>query len=377
MGNLLDYVRWRGDLRFEHAKFCEVDNLVLSALSYIDFQGIVTGEDRTERWFEEDCITMKEAAKIYFRDHDVEEETPGLLLSNAFVQLFYLMSRSERYSQLKLSHYINHVDEIEEKQFSAITIQLGDKTCFVAFRGTDDTVVGWKEDFNMCLQTPVPAQKEAVQYLKWVCKSVRGKLRLGGHSKGGNLAVYAAAFSGARIRKRVLEIYNNDGPGFDKRILESEEYKQIQDKIYAYVPQASMIGMLFEHEEGYQIVYSQHKGVFQHDPFTWEIEGPSFVFADELSQGAQILDQTVKDWIFTIDEEQKAVFVESLFQILKNEEVTTLSELSFKKVTAMLKSLNGMDEQTKKILFSTIKTLIGTAKKNVEKEWKQTKIAIK
>lgn len=364
MGNLFDYLEWRGDLTFAQSEFNKVDNLVLSVLSYVELTGIAPEEGCNEK------ITIKEAADYYFEFHDLKEDAPGLLLSNDFIKLFYIMARSKRFGSLQISHYVNHVDEAEEKQFSALTVYLGDRTAFIAFRGTDDTIVGWKEDFNMSFQTPVPSQTEAVSYLKMIMKQTRCKLRLGGHSKGGNLAVFATAFSGIRAQRRVIEIYNNDGPGFTRKIIETDEYKNIMEKIHTYVPQSSVIGMLLEHEESYQVVHSNQKGIFQHDPFSWEITGTEFVYEKNLTHESRVVDQTLKEWILSMDDAQKSEFVDALFGIFEDEEYTTLSELSIKSLGAMIKSYNNMAEETRHMLQKTIKLLIEQAKKNAKIEWK-------
>lgn len=366
MGNIIDYLHWRGDLTFAQSKFNKVDNLILSMLAYVELTEVMPPEDSDE------TITIKEASSHYFTLHDMDKISTGRLISHDIITLFFTMASTPRFSNLQLSHYVNHIDLEAEKQFSALTIQLDENTLFIAFRGTDDTIVGWKEDFNMSFQTPVPSQTEAVEYLKWIMSKSRCRLYLGGHSKGGNLAVYAAAFSGYRARRRVIEVYNNDGPGFTQQVIQTENYKRIQDKIYTYVPQSSVVGMLLEHEEEYRVVHSSQKGLYQHDPFSWEVSGKDFVYEEVLTPASQIFDRTLKEWILQMEDEQKAEFVDGLFAIIAQKEYRTLSELNLRSLGGMMRSFQSMDEETKQILQKTIKSLIDLMKKNARNFRKET-----
>ena len=224
MANILDYLKWRGDISITASPFNAVDSLILSVLSYIPFEEIITEHPLKSNKIE---ISITEAAEL-FSKKTVDEKK---IRSEKDVELFQALAKAPRFADLPLSFYINRTDLEEEKQFSAITISLPDSTSFIAYRGTDLTLVGWKEDFNMSFLCPVPSQTEAVYYLEHVASHIKGKLRLGGHSKGGNLAVYASAFCNKKIQKRILEVYNNDGPGFDLSIIQKEGYKRVEDQI--------------------------------------------------------------------------------------------------------------------------------------------------
>lgn len=367
MANLLDYIAWRGDLTFAQSEFNEVDNLILSMVSYIELTDVMPPEKSDER------ITIREASEKLFGLHDIDTLTIGVMFSHDIFEMFRQMGQSRRYAEAELSHYINHVDQVSEKQFSAITVHLHDGTAYVAYRGTDDTIVGWKEDFNMSFQTPVPSQMEAVAYLKWIMTKTRGNLRLGGHSKGGNLAVFAAAFGGVRARRRVTEIYNNDGPGFTRVVIAKEEYKEIKDKIHTFVPQSSIIGMLLEHEEEYRVVHSAKKGIMQHDPLSWQVLGTKFEYEEMLTKESRVFDASLKECIMQMDDKQKEAFVDGLFHIVTQEEYTKLSELSAKSLTGLVKSFGTMDEETRKILLTTISCFIKMIQKNTAEEIKTHK----
>lgn len=358
MSNILDYLDWRGDLGMMDAPFNEVDNLLLSELSYVAFDAILPGMEE-DRW-----MTLKEAGEIFFSRHKKEE----ILEDRSFLARAPLvlekMAKTRRFQTIRLSFYTNRIDEEEEKQFSALVAECQDGTYFVAFRGTDDTLVGWKEDFNMSYISAVPSQLEAVSYLEQVAEKVTGGLRLGGHSKGGNLAVYAAVKCKPEIQDRIIEIYNNDGPGFSKAMLRSSAYRQVRDRIWTIVPQTSVVGMLLEHEEEYLVTKSSQNGIMQHDPLSWEVLGAKFVYLEDVKKKSRILDRTMKNWINKMTKAQREEFVMVLFQVLYETGVKNLSELSEDKLGNLgaliktAKAVTHMTAEDQEMLGQVIRALI-------------------
>jgi len=183
-----------------------------------------------------------------------------------------------------------------EKQFCAVTIFLNEDTAYIAFRGTDVTLVGWKEDFNMAFKSPVPSQEEAVRYVAEVAENFKGKLLLGGHSKGGNLAVYVYAKLNRQLKDRIIKVYSHDGPGFKENAIDTLELESSQKIVEKTVPQSSVIGMLLESQEQYSIVKSNRTGLLQHDPFSWVIEGDHFIFVERLTKNAKYMDKSLHNW---------------------------------------------------------------------------------
>lgn len=358
MGNILDYLDWRGDIRLEEALFNEVDNLLLSELSYVKFDGILPGMEENA-W-----LTVKQASEIFFARHDIEEIYADHSLVAKAPLVLKQMAETARFQNMRLSCYVNQIDEEEEKQFSALVADCQDGTFFVAFRGTDDTLVGWKEDFNMSYISAVPSQLEAVVYLEQAAKKLEGKLRLGGHSKGGNLAVYAAVKCKEELKKRIIQVYNNDGPGFSKEMLGSEQYGRMRDRIWTIVPQSSVVGMLLEHEEEYLVTKSSQSGIMQHDPLSWEVLGSRFVYLDDVKKKSRILDKTLKNWIYEMTGEQREEFVMVLFQVLDGTGAKNLSELSedwLGNLGAMIKTakaVKNMTAQDQEMMGKVIRALI-------------------
>ena len=354
MSNILDYIKWRGDLCITTDRFNEIDNLILSRLSYFPFDGLIDNEEE---------ITIEESYKRYN-----ERGTVGRILQEEDIDLFPLIAQSKRFGKIKLTRYVNKLDVKSEKQFSAITIILPDDTIYVAYRGTDNTIVGWKEDFNMSFSNLVPSQTDAVNYLNEVSKSYKCKIRVGGHSKGGNLAIYASTFCNTKIQDRIINVYNNDGPGFCDKVVNSKEYKKILSRVHTYIPQTSIIGRLLNHKEETTILKSTQTGIMQHDLYSWQLIGTKFV-RDELTNSSEFIDKTITNWLKEVQPEQREKFIDIFFEILNTTEVETLTEFSNKKFTnaiTMLKTYKNIDEESKEIMIKTLNEFFKIAKKNIK-----------
>lgn len=235
MSNIFDYLLWR-DISMDLLPFNEIDNLILARFSYFPLDGFIKNEEK---------VTIHELYERY-----VNGKMRGRILQPEDPNLFKALAKSTRFSNFLVTRYINKFVPEEEKQFAAVTILFSNSnTMYVSYRGTDSTIVGWKEDFNMSFSKLVPAQTDAVNYLESVAKKYKNRIRVGGHSKGGNLAVYAAAFCNKHVKDKIINVYNNDGPGFCDEVVNSEQYKEIIDRVHTYIPQTSIIGRLLNHEE--------------------------------------------------------------------------------------------------------------------------------
>jgi hypothetical protein len=360
MANIFDYLIWRGDLTLAQSEFNEIDNLILARFSYFPFDHIIK---------QGEIITIEEASNR-FKKLDITKE---IILQKEDIEFFINLGKCERFAKMKITNYINKVIPEEEKQFSAITILMPDDTIYISFRGTDNTLVGWKEDFNMSFQENVPSQIEAVQYTKSVAQTYNNRLRIGGHSKGGNIAVYAASFSSREIQDRIINVYNNDGPGFQEEIIQSENYQRILNKVHTFVPQTSIIGRLLYHEEKYTVIQSTQSGVMQHDLYTWQLQGKKFVYLDEVDNGSQFIDKTIKDWLSRVSNEQRAEFINSVFEILQATDADTLAQIKekwVKNAKILISTYKNMDEDSKKMMVKTIEELFVIIKDNVVKKIK-------
>lgn len=355
MPNILDYISWRGDLNFKQAEFNGVDNLILSRFSYFPLDNL---------FFEDKKITIKEA---YSRAMSIGlQDSQYLQIEDK--ELFQALANSERFGKLYITNYMNKIDKKEEKQFSAITIHLPDNTVYVAFRGTDNTLIGWKEDFNMSFSSDVPSQHDAVEYLENVGKITKKRIRVGGHSKGGNLAVFASAFCKDSVKKQIIEIYNNDGPGLSGINIEKREYKEILNRTYTYIPQSSVIGRLLYHEEKYIVIQSTQKGLMQHDLYTWQVQGNNFICLDEVTNGSEIVNKVIKGWLDGVTPKQREEFIDILYEILSSTNVQNVNELTtnwFTNARILLKAYTHTDENNKKIITQTLNAILNITKDNI------------
>lgn len=383
MANIEDYLLWRGDLTVTQAPFNKVDNLILSNLSYLIFKEVVpelnnekqTFLDKITSLFKSDEASHMQYITVFDAIAAMNLETEGKerIRVSQDIEMGIKLAKTKRFGNMKLMCYVDKYDEAIETQFAAITILMEDNTAYIAFRGTDTSLIGWKEDFNMSFMDKVPAQELALSYLNDVAKIIKCPIRIGGHSKGGNLAVYASLYADREIQNRIINIYNNDGPGFKSSILKTEEYKYIKDKIDTIIPQTSIIGMLLEHEEEYIVIKSNETLIMQHDPYSWEVLGPDFIKMQETSSSSKFIDTTLRNWLNDMDSSQREKFVELLWEVLGAAKVKTFSEMAeslFANAVKIGKKINNLDPESKEVLSKALSMLIKSAKNTLFAELK-------
>ncbi len=336
MANMVDYLAWRGDVPFEASPWNEIDGLLIATLSYLDFHG---GKD-PKGW------TLEEMARI-----DLLRQGTTNSFANR-KKAFEAMAAGDRFRTCRLHHAIALTDADIGMQFSALCLDLPDGTTCVAFRGTDNTLIGWREDFNMAYTTRVPAQEAAILYLGRAAALSKRPLRLVGHSKGGNLAVYAAAYAKKSVQNRIESIWSYDGPGMNRETSQTEEYLRIKDKIHSFVPQTSIIGMLMDYYEPYTVVHSTASGITQHDPMSWQIYGPRFETLPSIDQTAMVTRETLHEWLQNSTPEQRASFVDALFGMAESTKATKMSELTSEKLKTLLTMVGNrkdVDPETRRV----------------------------
>jgi len=368
MANMFDYIAWRGDISFSVSPFNPVDNIILSQLSYLTLDDIVPSPEDGKG------ISIELAVRIF----DEKLHSPEGLKQTSFFKedpdLIKALASSRRFGDCHLFGYVNHVDANREIQFSALCVYIGDGTCFVAFRGTDSSLIGWKEDFNMSFKEAIPSQLEAVGYIEKMAPMIDGPLRVGGHSKGGNLAIYAAARCKAEIQHRIKEIYSNDAPGFHKNFIGSEEYAAVKSRIKSYVPQSSIVGMFLESGINDNVIKSSGSGLMQHSLYSWEVTYNDMVRSDKATVSSRFVNKAVEDWINGLDNEHREQFIDSIFTILNESEFTSLKEFEdswFPVAMRIIKSIGSTDENTRKFIRSTFFDLFRSAKNNIDTLFKK------
>lgn len=352
MATMFDYLKWRGDLTFTQDPPNEVDALIFSALSYIQFDGSLLSRP-------EDPVLLRTAAESFF----LQEEPEKHVRVEKDLDLLHQAALTTRFGYTRLVMYRDTLIPEQETQFAAVTFLLDDGSAFLAFRGTDNTLVGWKEDFNMSFQQTVPAQRLAQQYIRDVAAEYGLPLRLGGHSKGGNLAVFAAARSSPQVQQRILEVYNHDGPGFTKYMMGDPGYLVMVPRIKTYIPESSVIGMLLEHEEPYTVVKSRTVSLLQHDPYTWEMMGRTFLRMEEISEDSRFLDATIKAWFAEMTNQERGQLVDVLFSLLGTGGVENAIDIFHPKNTLNYLRTLSTDDNMRKVLSQEFQGLIEAARR--------------
>ncbi len=352
---ILDYLIEYGDVPLSELPMSDVDSLILCQLSYLKFEGVVPGikEDVASVSIQEVAEVADEA--VLFADERYEKENR---------MLWERLLESKRFGQMKLNCYVNIVEKEWETQFSAVTYLLEDGTVYVAFRGTDETLVGWKEDFNMIHLQPVPGQSYAVKYLNQVTERIRQPLYVGGHSKGGNLAIYSAMNCRPEVRDKILRIYNMDGPGFRQETLEECGYDKIADRVVKILPHSSFFGMLFEWDTRFQVVESNRFGLMQHDPFSWQVVDGKFVSLPQVQEKVSNMDHAVTDWLMQLEKEQAKRFIDTLFNMVgaaQADDLITLAANPTKSLKMVMAAYKDVDDETKEMLKYTIQSLFKLA----------------
>jgi len=362
VGTILDYLREYGDYSLEEKPFTEVDSLVISQLSYLKFDGIVPGpgEGRAP-------VSLPEIAahadydRLYADERYRKDNTA----------LFSGILKGRRFGGMKLWNYVNLIEPEQESQFSAVVCGLSEELVYVVFRGTDENIVGWKEDLNLAFSEPVPGQRRSVRYLEQAARTIPGRFLTGGHSKGGNLAVYAAMHCAPQVRERIAAVYDHDGPGFRPEVREQGAWREIEGRIHKTVPRSSLVGMLLYTEGSYQVVESRTIGLAQHNPYTWLVKEDAFRIVDEIRPGRKFMDQALNEWILSLDQEQMHTFVDTLYRVVQASETDNLIDFTahwFQSLQKISRAMSEVDGETAKVVMEIMRALFEVVSLHAKKQ---------
>ncbi len=364
MANIEDYLIWRGDVPFETDPFNDVDALVFSELIYVNFDGIVPSPGQNKK------ISIEDAADLFFSKYSKGQLMSSKAMTKLAPFLMPKMAGSKRFGGTKIYGYVNEIDHDNQSQFAACCFLLPDNTIFVAFRGTDDNLVGWKEDFNMCFSEGTGGQLKACEYLNKNLVRTMRPIRVGGHSKGGNFAEYSSAFCRPHIRDNIIQIYNYDGPGFIQEIIDSPQYMAILSRIKKFIPKESMIGLLMHTKTSVSIVKSSQKGIYQHDLLSWQIICNKFEEEEKLAENAIFIDEIIKKWSVEFDYETRAIFGDIFFENLKNSSgASNLSEITSNKIKSaayFTKELQNLPQEKQELVVSVLLKLLAVGGDSVK-----------
>ena len=345
---LFDYLKWRNDVSLRAAPFNEIDNVLLSYLAYADFGELLQEEKRR--------VSIETCFKRFCKKHDLANVRESKLFIERAPLLLEDMVCGARFRGTKVVHFREVFDKEKVQQFAALVFLLPDGTKYVSFRGTDLSITGWKEDFLMSFTAETEGAKEAVSYLNDVAASVDGDFILGGHSKGGNFAMFAAAFAEDAVKERIRKVYNNDGPGFREEIVRSAAYRELLPKITNIVPQTSIIGRLLSNEAAHTVVKSTAAGIFQHDVTTWEVTKDKFVRA-EPDAFSDFVEKSLGTWLETMDDEARKSLVETVFSMIEMTEAETFAEFGenlFKNTGLIIKGLGRLPKEKRSELTAAL-----------------------
>lgn len=367
--NILDYIETFGHLTFAEKELNEIDSLLFSILSYENFDKLSINEK-----------TIEETSKLFFAVHDEKDLNNRVSLTKRSYEVLKAMANSKRFKNLQLNHYVNEVDENQNLQFAALTIE-SSKWKYVAFRGTDATIVGWKEDFLMCCSEYVLSQEKAADYLNrlfdadsFMNKYIkRSKIYVGGHSKGGNLAMYGAAFCKDSMKKRIVRVDNFDGPGFSDELWQKKQLKKIVSRIHTYIPSSSIFGRLFMHQEINHVVFSDEIGLLQHDAFSWHVEYEHFVYEKKVNEGSENAITKLNEMLLKYNHSQRKEIIEKIFSLIYELNIHTLGDIKKMNLMTRLQVIQKFHElavDEKKILLEIVKIMIELAYRDIESSGK-------
>ncbi|MDQ0221599.1 DUF2974 domain-containing protein [Streptococcus moroccensis] len=351
MSNLIQYVHETAHLNFYDLEPNEVDALVLTELSYLPFEDIVSPDFTKVRLFE---VTER-----YFTKHG--NKPTSVIVHQNRLNLLKAVAQSKRYKNIKVLAYRNEYDLDLQKQFAAVTFEWRPRHYHVAFRGTDDTIIGWKEDFHLTYMKTIPAQESALSYLQTVINHLSGQFSLSGHSKGGNLAVFAGSQIDEASRNNIESILTFDSPGLNQTILNTEGFLAQAEKIQTYVPQDSIIGMLLEMPTDAIIVKSKATGILQHDTFSWVIRGEQFETVPALTASSLQTKQAIKEWTDQLSEEDLKEFFDTFFGLFLDagfERIGTFDLENRQRFQTLLANQKGLPIEQKELMDRLSKQLV-------------------
>ncbi len=370
MYKTMNYLEWRGDLSFTKDPVNDVDALIFALLSYLPLKGIVPGVDSGED------ITLKEAAAQYFASVTENNILPSEFNPTAsttfdghLVELLKSAADCPRFNKVRLSNFDENTDFVIGRQFGAVTFTLPnpghDKV--IAFRGTDNSLIGWKEDFELAYMEQIPAQESALRYLENAIGLFSSQFIVCGHSKGGNLAVYAGSRVNPMRMGKIVKILNFDGPGFDFSVTRKVSFARCARLVTNYIPEESMVGLLLENVGKRIVVKSEGRFIYQHAALNWGVDRNRFL-QGTLSSTAKLLEQTLNSWVNKIYISERAMFLEALFDILGASEGKAIKfspQQNLREIKNILVKYSKLDAKTKVLLTQVFTSLTDETRKTI------------
>ncbi len=336
MADLFDYMDWRGDLSFQDSPANEADYYLISKIGCPNLTDLVPCDERE--------VPLEETAEAYRARAGSDSASFGIATSPQVLRSFYRLPSVPRFRSLMLSGYRRISDLDNTEQFSALTVRIPDGIRIITFRGTDDNIFAWKENFRMAVTDTIPAQDDALRYLRWAMDAYDGSFIVCGHSKGGNLAVYASSMLPENLQERIIGVYSFDGPGFRDAFLRQEGYLRIFPKLHSLIPQNSIVGLLLSTGKEPEIIKCGCFGAKAHDGFTWEVLGTGFVRSEALSPSSAMFRKAMHETLTGMNLEERTAFIDDFFQIMTSTGAFTLTDLTEIKLRNALEIVQSLSQ---------------------------------
>ena len=351
MKNLFNYIKVYGNKTFLEEEFNDIDSLILNSIVYIKFEKYLPKKKFEMR-------KLSDVASLYFGDYNRKQYKHSIIATDVAIKVLRAIKNTKRYKDIYLYNYVNRVKYLE--QFGAITFKLTDDLIYVAFEGTDKYINSWEENFLMSYKFPIHSQKHAIRYLKRTIRFKDKNVIVGGHSKGGNLALVSAMYTKRSIRNKIIKIYSADGPGLRIRQFKSKRYKNIKDKYIHIIPTYSMVGLILRHENNYKVVKSSKFSVLSHDMTTWCIND-KYLIDDELSNLSKNFDLYMQNFLDNNNDKFRKKYVKEVFSIFRSAEITNIEDIKankLKNLRKIIKEFGVLDIDTRNMLLDFINFMI-------------------
>lgn len=360
MATVHDYLRWRGDLSFAERSFNDVDNLILATLAYLDFSGIVPSEHEAR------SVSLRKACSALLNKAHGDVSPYVRSLAKVDTEFVELLCASRRFGDARLGAYADLVDDARSLQFSAIEVTMPQVGTYVSFRGTDSTLVGWRENLMLSF-TVTEAQREAARYLERTLMRLGqkpGAVLVGGHSKGGNLAEYAAVACPEHLRGRIAYVYSNDGPGFAPEVVPFSTREVLGDALRHIVPSYSVVGMIFARDTDQRIIVaSSAQGIEQHDPTTWQVTADGMEEVDALQPECEVINRAIATWADGLALEDRERVTNDVFDALGAGGATTFHDISAspEQLQQVLSALGACDRRTREVAMALVQCTVDSS----------------
>ena len=346
MMNIFDYVEKYGNLTFNEKDFNDIDNLVFCSLSYLNFSlSSINEANHTIGYLGREYLKIYKFSEI---------KKLGIPQKNGY-KLLKIVINKKRYKNIVLHNYVYNANK--DKQFSAMMFKINNNLEYICFEGTDDLVSGWKEDFEMSYKFPVPSQKDAIKYVNKYVKVNGPDIIIGGHSKGGNLALVSAMFIKQYKQFRIKKVYSNDGPGLREKEYNMGRYRRIKRKYIHIIPEHSIVGMLLNNDNNF-VVKTNTRGILSHALAYWMIQDDQLI-ETKISNKSIEFENNLKLWLEKNNSKEREKLVKTVFKVLEDNDIYSFAKIGgINKIIKIINGIRNIDKHTKNLMIDLISSTI-------------------